>query len=202
MARTRSFDDRQVLERAMHAFRRHGYAGLSIKQIEAATGLTSGSIYNAYGDKDGLFRAALAHYVDGFVAGRIEAFAGPAATLDDLEALFRSLFREPLTDGYGCLVANSAVEFGAAASPAADGVGKALDLVASGIRAVLAREIGAGPARVEADRLLLLYQGILFFSRAGRLDRGFEDAVRSQFDMLRRERDRFRTAQKSQSKEE
>ncbi|WP_374200826.1 transposase domain-containing protein [Inquilinus sp. Marseille-Q2685] len=39
-------------------FRREGFGGVSIKALEAATGLTSGSIYNAYGDKDGLYRAA------------------------------------------------------------------------------------------------------------------------------------------------
>lgn len=197
MGRNRSFDEQDVLDRAMHAFRRHGYAGLSIKRLEEETGLTSGSIYNAYGDKDGLYRAALAHYVDGFVAGRIEAHAGPAATLDDLEGLFLSLFRAPMTDGHGCLVTNSAVEFGAARSSAAEGVGRALDLVATGMRAVLAREIGPDRAAIEADRLLLLYQGILVLSRAGRLGAGFEDVVRAEFDMLRQARDRLLSAHDS-----
>ena len=189
MGRKRSFDERQVLESAMHAFRRHGYAGLSIKRLEEETGLTSGSIYNAYGDKDGLFGAALAHYVDGFVGQRIAAHAGPAATLDDLEELFLTLFRAPMTDGYGCLVTNSAVEFGSAGASAPAAVGRALDMVAAGVRDVLSREIGPERAAIEADRLLLLYHGILVLSRAGRLDAGFEDAVRWQFDMLRRLRD-------------
>jgi TetR/AcrR family transcriptional regulator, transcriptional repressor for nem operon len=48
MGRKRSFDETKVLESAMHAFRRHGYAGISIKQLEEATGLSSGSLYNAY----------------------------------------------------------------------------------------------------------------------------------------------------------
>lgn len=201
MGRNRSFDQDEVLSRAMHAFRRHGYAGLSIKQLERETGLTSGSIYNAYGDKDGLYRAAMAYYVDGFVAGRMDAHAGPVATLDDLEQLFLTLFREPMTDGHGCLVTNAIAEFGMTPSPAAEGVGKALDLVASGIRAVLAREIGAESAEVEANRLVLLYQGILVLSRAGRIDAGSERAVRSQFDMLRQARDRFRTTQQPQPRE-
>lgn len=191
MGRARSFDETQVLAKAMHAFRRHGYAGLSIKRLEEETGLTCGSIYNAYGDKDGLFRAAMAFYVDGFVAGRIEAHAGPAAKLDDLEELFLSLFREPMTDGHGCLVANSLVEFGSARSPASEGVERALRLVSAGVQDVLAREIGPERARAEAGRLLLTYYGILVFSRAGRLEGVFEDAVRAEFDALRRMRDRL-----------
>lgn len=198
MGRNRSFDDDDVLDRAMHAFRRHGYAGLSIKRLEEETGLSSGSLYNAYGDKAGLYRAAMASYIDGFVAGRIRAHAGPVAGLDDLEELFLSLFREPLADGHGCLVTNALLEFGGAGSSsdpdvAAD-VDRALDLVVSGMRSVLCREIGRERAGVEADRLFLLYQGILVLSRAGRLEKGFERAVRAQFDMLRRTRDASRAA--------
>lgn len=189
MARNRSFDEAVVLDKAMHAFRRHGYAGLSIKRLEEETGLTSGSIYNAYGDKDGLFRAALAHYVDGFVGRRMATHAGSSATLDDLEELFLTLFREPMTDGYGCLVTNSAIEFGAAGMSAPADVARALDMVASGIREVLAREVGPDRAETGAARLLLLYHGILVLSRAGRLVVDFENAVRSQFDELRRMRD-------------
>ena len=192
MARTRSFDENEVLGGAMQAFRRHGYEGVSVRQLEQATGLTSGSIYNAYGDKDGLFRAALAHYVDGFVAGRLAAHAGPGATLDDLEELFLSLFREPLTDGFGCLVTNSAIEFGGAGAGTPDEVGKALNMVETSIRSVLLREIGPGAAEPAMNRLALLYQGLLVFARAGRIGAAHRDAVRSEFDRLREARKRFR----------
>lgn len=195
MGRNRSFDEDEVLWRAMDAFRRHGYAGISIKRLEEETGLTSGSLYNAYGDKDGLFRAALDHYVACFVEARLDAYAGPDATLDNLQELFLTLFREPLSDGYGCLVVNSAVEFGSARSPAADGIRQALDRVEAGLHAVLAREIGPAQGPLEADRLMLLYQGILVLARAGRSAPGFEDVIRSQFDSLRKARDRFRSAQ-------
>lgn len=202
MGRNRSFDETEVLASAMHAFRRHGYAGISIKQLEEATGLSSGSLYNAYGDKEGLFRAAMAFYVDGYVAGRIAAHAGPVATLDDLEQLFLTLFREPMTDGNGCLVVNSTIEFGTRASPAEEAMLRSFDLVTAGIRGVLEREIEPERAAAEADKLLLLYHGILVFSRVGRFDEGFEDAVRSQFDTLRQSRDRFRSRQQITQTEE
>jgi TetR/AcrR family transcriptional repressor of nem operon len=188
MPRTRTFDEADVLSSAMHAFRRHGYERISIKQLEKATGLTSGSLYNAYGDKEGLYRAALDHYVDGFVRQRMGVHAGPVATLDDLEGFFLSLLRAPMTDGYGCLVTNSVVEFGAGRSIASDGVGEALRLVTSGIRSVLAREIGAEQVEVATNHLLLLYQGMLVLSRAGRSDAAFGDVVRAVFDGLRKMR--------------
>ena len=43
MVRNRSFREEEVLSAAMEAFRRNGYGGVSIKDLERATGLTSGS---------------------------------------------------------------------------------------------------------------------------------------------------------------
>ena len=202
MARTRSFNEDEVLWGAMDAFRRHGYAGVSIKQLERATGLTSGSLYNAYGDKDGLYRAALAHYIDHFVAVRLAAYAGEGATLEDMEELFLTLFREPLADGFGCLVTNSVVEFGSSDSIAAEGVGRALDMVEASIGAVLAREIGPVEAASAANRLALIYQGVLVFARAGRAGPQHEDAVHSEFDRLKQARARFRAGGDNQDEAE
>ncbi len=197
MARSRSFDEQEILTRAMHAFRRHGYARISIRQLEEATGLTSGSLYNAFGDKDGLYRAAIAHYVDGFVIARLRAHAGPQATLEDLEEFFLTLFRPPMTDGFGCLVSNAAMEFGSSGSVADEGVGRALDLVDASMRAVLGREIGREAAGPAAMRLSLMYQGILLMTRAGRAGKDHEDAIRAEFERLRLERARFRSVQET-----
>ncbi len=195
MARSRSFDEAEILNRAMHVFRRHGYARVSIKQLEEATGLTSGSLYNAFGDKDGLYRAAIAHYVDGFVIGRLEAHAGAQARLEDLEELFLTLFRPPLTDGFGCLVSNAAMEFGSSGSIADESVARALDRVDASIHAVLAREIGHEAASPAATRLGLMYQGILLMTRAGRAGADHEQAVRAEFARLRSDRARFRAGE-------
>lgn len=185
MARTRSFDESDVLAGAVHAFREHGYAGVSIKQLEQSTGLTSGSLYNAYEDKNGLFLAALAHYVDDFVAPRLAAHAGPGASLDDLRGYFLALLRPPLSDGFGCLVTNSAIEFGARPSSVSELVGKSLDLLEAGLRSVLAREIPRDAVDVAVMRLMLMAQGILVFLRCGRDMRAVEATIRAEFDHLK-----------------
>jgi hypothetical protein len=43
MARLLEFDETEALTAAMHAFRRLGYSGVSIKTLEAETRLSSGS---------------------------------------------------------------------------------------------------------------------------------------------------------------
>jgi AcrR family transcriptional regulator len=62
MAGIRQFDQDAVVERAMMTFWQLGYGATSIHNLERATKLRRGSIYNAYGDKQGLFIAALERY--------------------------------------------------------------------------------------------------------------------------------------------
>ena len=64
MGRNREFDDEAVLDRASRLFWRRGYEVVSVQELEASTGLGRGSLYNAFGDKEGLFLAALERYVD------------------------------------------------------------------------------------------------------------------------------------------
>jgi AcrR family transcriptional regulator len=188
MTRNRSFDEAEVLNGAMMAFREHGFAGASIKDLERATGLTSGSLYNAFGDKEGLYRATAQHYLDSFVRARVDAYAGKDATLDDLEGLFLSLLEAPLTDGYGCMATNAIVEFGGGESVATSFVRKAIGLVSAGIRRVLERELGPEKADTATEHLVVLYQGMLVFSRAGWADERLAAMVRDQFNRLRAER--------------
>lgn len=190
MARKRAYDEQQVLGAAMHAFRRHGYAHLSVAELESATGLGTSSLYHAYGDKAGLFRRALDHYVSTLVAPRLELHAGAEAGLDDLEQLFLSLFDPPFDDGYGCLVVNSATEFGSDESIAGGGVRLGLGLVERHLEDVLRREIGPGTAHVQAAHLVLVYQGLLVLSRAGLLTPAHRDAIRHEFDTLRQQQER------------
>ncbi|HEV7277234.1 MAG TPA: TetR/AcrR family transcriptional regulator [Devosiaceae bacterium] len=184
MGRTRAFDSDAVLAAAGDLFRQRGYRDTSLADIEQATGLVSGSIYNAFGDKAGLFRAALAHYVDGFVRQRLAGYAGREARLEDLEQLFLSVLEPPLSDGHGCLVNNSLIEFGRAGGPAAEGVDEALSLVRTGIEAVLTREIGAAGAAREATPLVILYHGILTLSRSPVSFEAMAAAVRAAFRRL------------------
>lgn len=186
--RPRSFDEDTVLWAALDAFRREGYAALSVAQLERATGLAASSIYNAYGDKAGLHRRAIAHYVDAFIVPRLEAHAGPEATLDDLERLFTSLLEPPLDDGYGCLLINTATELGGRKISAEVPAG--LRRVADHLDAVLVRELGDAD---EGPALFLIYQGLLVSIRAGMTSDTHLAAIHREFDRLRRIRSRRHT---------
>ncbi|MFC6841611.1 TetR/AcrR family transcriptional regulator [Xanthomonas theicola] len=100
------------MARALEVFRERGYAGASIALLAQAMGLTTGSIYKAFGDKRALFLQAFQHYLQarGALLGqRLAACRSGreriAATIDFY--LASSQGAEGLR---GCLVAGSAAE--------------------------------------------------------------------------------------------
>lgn len=62
MPRPREFDRNEVLERAMYLFARQGYEATSVRDLNAAMGISSSSMYEVFGDKHSIFLEALAHY--------------------------------------------------------------------------------------------------------------------------------------------
>ena len=60
--RPRQFDHVAVLTSALQIFWRQGYAATTIDSLAAAMGLNKPSLYNAYGDKQAIYRQALAAF--------------------------------------------------------------------------------------------------------------------------------------------
>ncbi|MEH6446253.1 MAG: TetR/AcrR family transcriptional regulator [Oceanospirillaceae bacterium] len=58
------FKREEVIEHAIKLFGQHGYTGTSMQQIIEVTGLQAGSIYHAFGNKEGLYKEALKQYSD------------------------------------------------------------------------------------------------------------------------------------------
>lgn len=176
MARPRTFDEDRLLTGAMHVFRRQGFAASSVRDLEEATGVTSGSLYNTYRDKRGLFEAACAHYNRAVLARRIDVLAPRGAGIEGLRRLFLSLLREPDGGSSGCLITNSAVEFGCKDRP---------DFVTDGfavLRDCFADCLSGNDA--EAVALLALYQGTLVLVRAGYDKAALEAMITDHFETL------------------
>ena len=113
--RPRSFDTDEVLGRARDTFWRHGFAGTSMDQLSAATGLHKPSLYGAFGDKKKLFLAALDNYLAEVRAEFAEALAIPDL-FESLESIFdRAIDKFTQTEsGSGCFMINTALPEAAA----------------------------------------------------------------------------------------
>lgn len=112
MARPRAFAESDVLDRAIQSFWKRGYEATSMRALEVGTGLKAASLYNAFGDKRALFRAALERYVAETLHARIrhlEATLAPRARIRQfVAAVIERSLSDP--DHKGCLLINSAVE--------------------------------------------------------------------------------------------
>lgn len=110
MARPKSYNVDEVVERVVYAFWQHGYQALGLRELERLTGLNQFAIRTEFGGKEGLYLRALDYYSN----QAIEHAMSPMQTggLPALHAFLQSL----VTDGsmtsspHGCLVVNTGIE--------------------------------------------------------------------------------------------
>ncbi|MER5527007.1 TetR/AcrR family transcriptional regulator [Streptomyces sp. NPDC002677] len=79
IGRPRGFDADAALERAMLVFWQHGYEGASTAGLTQAMGISTTSMYAAFGNKEQLFRKVLERYTDGPSAYLAQALEQPTA---------------------------------------------------------------------------------------------------------------------------
>jgi TetR/AcrR family transcriptional repressor of nem operon len=111
MARTREFDTEAAVSRAMELFWTRGYEATSVRDLTQHLGIGQGSLYAAFGDKDGLYRAALEHCRTTRAAAALRSLEQEA----DARAAIRALRRERIRvavehGGQGRLAVNAVCE--------------------------------------------------------------------------------------------
>lgn len=111
MARPREFDEEKVLELAVEQFWERGYEATSIRDLAEAMGLTTASVYNAFGDKRAVYRRALDFYVERSFVDRVGRFETKSPRLA-IDAFFSEIVERSLSDSKrkGCMLVNSALE--------------------------------------------------------------------------------------------
>src|SRR5689334_11488531 len=111
--RPREFDPGKVLDEAIAVFSRNGYSATSVSDLTAALGLSSGSIYKAFGDKRGVFMAALERYVQVRDRNLEERLATARTGREKIRTVLASYAESSHGEcgRAGCLVVGSAVEF-------------------------------------------------------------------------------------------
>lgn len=109
MPRPRQFQEQDVLVAVKRQFNETGFHGTSVDDLSRATGLSKGSIYGAFGDKEALFQRVFSDYCDGSDASAEARVEGPdAEALDRLRAWLR--VPEGGLDRTGCLLAKGTAE--------------------------------------------------------------------------------------------
>lgn len=156
----------------MELFWRYGYAGTSLDQVDEATGLGRGSLYNAFGDKHGLFLACLDHYGSREIGAAIAMLSGPESPATKICALFTSAVDRVRRAGdrRGCLLCNAAVEVAPHDEKVEARVVKHLGSLRTAFHQILKAELRARAdpdAAGLADRLTAEYLGLLVMAKGG-----------------------------------
>ena len=108
----KTYNETDVLERAMRTFWARGYAATSMNELVEATGINRGSIYSAYTNKHGLFMAALRRYDQVHRAGYLGLVAEQHDPKQAIIVAFEGAAKPVKETGNpgGCLLVNTALE--------------------------------------------------------------------------------------------
>jgi TetR/AcrR family transcriptional repressor of nem operon len=131
MARNRSFDLESTVAAASEVFRREGYAGASMRDLSQATGLGSGSLYAAFGSKDGLYLAALDQYREKYAHALIDQLSEESNPAVAICGAFPASVDLMVDDARSrsCLIAGAATERAHAAPEIAAHLDATIDLL-------------------------------------------------------------------------
>lgn len=172
MARPREFDEGEVLDVIADLFWRRGFDAVSVRDIAEATDVKMASLYAAYGDKNGLYNAALEHYERAIVEPTIARVGARGTARRRIASLF-DVAIDAVHDGdrRGCFLCNAAVdragEDEAATSFVSDALKRIEDAIAEAISDHPPYDKKPALRRRAAQRLLADYLGLRVMARSG-----------------------------------
>lgn len=132
IGRPKIFDQQLALQAAMDLFWRRGYAATSLEDLLDVMSLSKSSFYAEFKSKDALYRASLKLYQQMIVRHLDQTRIQSPSLRDFLDAIFQEAIDDSTSgDPKGCLIVNSAIEFGQHKTQFAEEVRNALKAVQS-----------------------------------------------------------------------
>jgi len=114
LGRPLEFDPNNVLDAAMHVFWRNGFEATSLQDLLKSMSLSKSSFYQTFSSKEKLFHQCLKHYQEQIVT-KLEFDLNEANSgIEFIQHAFSSIANEARKENEqkGCLVINTANEFG------------------------------------------------------------------------------------------
>ena len=112
MARTKQFNEEEILDKAISLFWDKGFNGASAQDLVNYLGLSRSSIYDTFSDKHTLFIKALQQYRKQGGDGLKEALENSNDVKETIRAIFKQAVLETLQDSEnkGCFMVNTTTE--------------------------------------------------------------------------------------------
>jgi TetR/AcrR family transcriptional repressor of nem operon len=115
MARTKDFDENEVLNKAICIFWHKGYNGTSMQDLVDGLGISRSSLYDTYGDKHTLYLKALDSYRQSAAIELDKIISGTSSAKNALQQIMEWIINNLLNDKQhkGCFMVNAKVEVAA-----------------------------------------------------------------------------------------
>jgi TetR/AcrR family transcriptional regulator, transcriptional repressor for nem operon len=159
--RPKTFDEKQVLEKAMELFWLRGYRGLGLRELLEHLRISRQSLYDTFGNKRALFLRTIEHYRATQLSRALALLEREGSPLDNVRAVL-GFFEELALDHRcrGCLVANALVEVDPTDREISDLLGETLEMLRAGLERALREaqrrgELAAGKGPLELSRALV-----------------------------------------------
>ncbi|HTH83136.1 MAG TPA: TetR/AcrR family transcriptional regulator [Mucilaginibacter sp.] len=112
MARTKDFDEDDVLKKAVDLFWLKGYNATSMQDLVDGLGISRSSLYDTYGDKHTLFIKALESYQNANTGQMCKIVSSGKPAKQTMRVLLEMIVNELLcdTNHKGCFMVNAEVE--------------------------------------------------------------------------------------------
>ncbi|MGG3466218.1 TetR/AcrR family transcriptional regulator [Neobacillus pocheonensis] len=115
MARSKEYEESEVLDKAMRLFWEQGYEKTSMSDLVEHMGIHRRSMYDTFGDKHTLFLNVMDRYSDKLSADLANGVKLSKTATEALQFIFEFMIRLNVDEDLpsGCLLVNSAVELAA-----------------------------------------------------------------------------------------
>lgn len=192
MGRPQEFNREDVLEKAMKLFWERGYTATSIQDLTACTGLSKASLYNAFGNKDGFFRAVIEHYIATRQQHRLDRLKTYSPAYEAISQFFTDLIRAKTERDrrLGCLLTNTAVELGPHVAYVEDRLSRAFSTVDDVFQTAIRNGIEDGSIDASADvetlasALSTAIQGLRVLARCGTDEASLQKTVETYLTLI------------------
>lgn len=113
MARSKEFEEKEVLDKAMRLFWEQGYEKTSMTELVEHMGIHRRSLYDTFGDKHSLFLKAMDRFDNKISAALTGGVKRSKTASEALQFIFSFMIDGDEDSPAGCLMVNSAVELAA-----------------------------------------------------------------------------------------
>jgi TetR/AcrR family transcriptional repressor of nem operon len=191
VGRPKEFDREAALEKAMELFWLRGYEATGLRELLDHMGIGRQSLYDTFGDKHGLFIAAVKNYDQSVTEGIVAQLRASGSPLQNVRKTLVEI-ADAVTDGKcrGCLLTNTLVEVAPHDSEVAAAAKSVLSRIENGFLSTLRQAVKKGELPKDANvRALARYftstvQGLVVMGKASVSRAAVKDIVNVALSVL------------------